>query len=194
MPISENMFNSAYAELCLQPPHASQGLSTTPDRSQRVSECRGDVWVTTAAFSSDHAVTHQFFYCISCVLCLSMKERNKCLVLCSMHAGWQVSPGLWPSPVPGCSFSLWTHQSPQWPSRADCTCRKTGFSLQFSLAYPDYHAYYHHGIWMPSRKTARDKVSVCLPWVSLSLPLSLIYTISLYISQKIPPFLEATVL
>lgn len=192
MVISENTFNSAYAELWLQPPHAAQQLSTTTDCSQRVSEQR-NVWVTAAAFLSHHSVTHQFFYCLSCVLRLSMKESNKCLILCSVCAWRQVSPSLWPSPVPSCSSSLWTHQSPPGPSRAGCTCRKTGFSLHLSLTYPD-HLAYHHSIWMPSRKTTHDKVSACLSWVSLFLPFSLIYTISLYISCKIPPFLEATVL
>lgn len=80
------------------PPHSLQRLSTTTDHSQQVSERRGDVWVTAAAFSSDHSVTRSFFCCLSRVLCLSMKERNKCLVLCSRRDRWQVSPGHLPSP------------------------------------------------------------------------------------------------
>lgn len=147
MLISENTLNSAYAELCLQPPHVWQWLSTTTDRSRRVSEQRGDIWVTSATFSTDHSVTHQIFYCFSHALCLSLKDRNKC----------QVSPSLWPSHVLGFSSSLWMHQSPTALSRADCTSRKTGFSLQLSVTYLDHRAYYH-GIWMPSRKTVYDDV------------------------------------
>lgn len=78
-------------------------------------------------------------------------------------------PQLWPSPIPGCSCSLWTHQSLSGPSRADCTHRKARFRLHFSLTYPAYHTY-HHSIQMPSEKAVHDQVSIHLSCVSPSFP------------------------
>lgn len=99
MLISEYALNSAYAGLCLWPAHCG-GHSTTTDHSKQVSEQRGAVWVTFAMFSTDHSVTYWIFYCHSHALCLFMKDRNKC----------QVSPSIWPSPIPGFPSSLWMHQ------------------------------------------------------------------------------------
>lgn len=171
MLISENTLSLAYAVFCLWPPHAWQCLNKTADHSKRVSEQRGDIWVTSATFSTEHSVTHQIFYCLS-HLCACLRRRE---ISARSHpaSGHHLSLGYLPASE--CT-------------RADCTSRMTaGFSLQFSVTYLDHHAY-HHG-----RKTVYDDVSEsCMSFPCL--PLSFISTISLYISCKASPFLKATVL
>lgn len=110
-----------------------------------------------------------------------MRKRNKCLILQSVCTIWQVLPGLWASPIPRCSSSLWKHQSPPEPSRVDCTCRNTGFSLQFSLACSDYIDAYHQGIWIPFSKRMIKSALVFQGFDCLLL--SLIYPISLCFLQ-----------
>lgn len=103
MLISKNTLSSAYAELCLWPPHAWQCLNKTADHSKQVSEQRGDIWVTSATFSTEHSVTHQIFYCLSHALCL-FKDRKKCqvspitcpwVIFQPLNAPEQIAPAEW---------------------------------------------------------------------------------------------------
>lgn len=163
MLFSENTLNSAHAELCLCPPHTWQWLNTTSDHSKRVSEQRGDVWVTSVTFSTHHSATRQIFYCLSHALCLFMKDRNKC----------QVSTSLWPSPIPGFPSSLWMHQS-----RLHQQKDWVWFAVFCDLPWPPH--------LLPGQK---DSVwwCQCVFHGFHCLPFSFISTISLYISCKISP-------
>lgn len=78
---------------------------------------------------------------------------------------WRIETSARSQPASGHHLSLGSLQASEC-TRADCTNRKTGFGLQFSVTYLDHHPYYH------GRKTVCDDVSVSFMGFTVSPSLS----------------------
>lgn len=113
-------------------------------------------------------LTRQFFYCLSCSLCLSVDKRKQGFISCSLHLC---------SPV-GISQPASVHlPCPDVPPPSQATralqnrshLQKASFcSVVFSCWA--YDLAYHHNTQMPSKKAVYDKAGISLSWISLSPP------------------------